>query len=270
MFCLGISAFAYVPMLQDNFAWHSTEGGWGPQEYTYHLEGDSTAAGLDYQIFVGTLVSNPEQVAFTLLVREDIEEKKVYARWDDIETLLYDFDMIVGQTVEIAVQGCPVEMTCTGIGTIPILSGGLRTAWYFDFGFGGEIWIEGIGSSNGPIAPGAYLCIADWDPILNCFYDNNQLRYDNPDDSSNCGFTGINEVIDVDYWSVTSQGGQLKIQPQGLMSYQLIIHNQLGQIIHQSERWGSSNWDATNFAGKHLLITLISSARKETHPIIIQ
>lgn len=263
-------AHAYVPFLENNYTWHSTEGGWVPQQYKYFLSGDSVFEGQTYQVMTSELIDVPGQTVFEVLVREDIEEQRVYARWDDIETLLYDFDMTVGETVEIAVQGCPVEMTCTGVGTIPILSGGQRNAWYFDFGFGGEIWIEGIGSNNGPIAPGAYICTADWDPILNCFYENNQLRYDNPDDSNSCGLTGIEDLYDQINWDVLITQGTVRITPKDHSPFQMHVYNSLGQTVFQKNAWGITEWNASVHTGSILFITLESPYRKETYKLLIQ
>src|SRR5215203_3671538 len=42
-----------------------------------------------------------------------------------------------------------------------------------------ETWIEGIGSSNGLHYVGVYFCLFDYYPELNCFKENDTLKYQN-------------------------------------------------------------------------------------------
>ncbi len=149
-------------------------------------------------------------------ISEDIQEKKVYFIQRDLsgnlqtETLLYDFSLEVGDTVEIhGVFTCEFE---NGIGNIYIvdslgiiqLNDGIsRKIWLlkaFDFSGGGieqVTWVEGIGSLQGLVFPGCYEIISiSVRYELLCFSLDNENIYRNPEyDSCYYSFSSATEIF---------------------------------------------------------------------------
>lgn len=181
------------------------------------------------QVMKTELIDFPRQATFELLVREEIEGHRVYALWNEIGSLLYAFSEEVRETVKVAVQGSPADMTCRGVGSIPILSGGQHNTWNFDFGFEGEIWIDEIGPNNGQVAPGAYICATGWDPLPHCLYKQNKLCYINPDDSNSCSLNEVEDLFDQINWEVITTRANVRVTPKDHMPFEIQEYNNLGQ-----------------------------------------
>ena len=112
------------------------------------------------------------------------ENKFVYiSQFQNEERILYDFNLVVGDTFEIWVNN---ELIVEKIDTTTLLNGEERTRWHVRceddvfIGYGTE-WVEGIGNINGLLAH-EEMCFPDVDASrILCMYKNDTLIYDDPD-----------------------------------------------------------------------------------------
>jgi len=116
----SLSAQQYRPMAVEGATW--IYSGWGEYEgesYKYFIEGDTLVENLSYKI-----VNQSSTITLSsgyFFIRDDIQNRKVFARnhnngifgtcadienhpWDE-EILLYDFDLEVGDSIELCVYG---------------------------------------------------------------------------------------------------------------------------------------------------------------------
>lgn len=96
------------------------------------------------------------------------------------EGLLYDFTIQAGDTAYIINDWCrdPFPIICVSTDSIEI-NGSNRKTFLFEFPY--SIWIEGIGSLQGPLYSGIGYCVADVYYDLLCYYNNGYQIYLNPD-----------------------------------------------------------------------------------------
>lgn len=149
----------------------------------YKIEGDSVANNLHYK-----KVWSYEDSTFTGrvlfgLIREGAGKVFFQPNYSNKESLLYDFNIGIGDTVQVLSlpnQGdCEVVLTCTGIDTITYF-GKPRKRWSFA-SYDSEIWVEEIGNLNGLFSNRFYECIFDVDYSLLCSYEDDTLIYENPE-----------------------------------------------------------------------------------------
>ena len=181
----GLAQDPFMPLFEGERTWCGVEGGWVPTPVTYWVEGDSTLSdgSLWHQLLMQYEGSpNPGLAGW---FNEDVESGQVWMRWDlesdSLGTLWFDFGMEPGDSM-IAPHCDWASMTCTAVEpftwTDGTVSRRLTIQLLPDNPNFTEYWIEGIGSENGPMGPGAYLCIADWDPHAGCLAEDGGLRHD--------------------------------------------------------------------------------------------
>ena len=176
----------YEPLLAEGRTWNVYEGGWVATPSSIYFGADTMIEGLAYKAILQQYAVDYEVVMGW--IREDAAEQKVYLReaWDleEPEKIYYDFDVVVGDTVWSALCDMPmvvstVEMVEWANGTsserigLQLLPGNTNFL---------EYWVEGIGSMNGVLAPGAMQCTADWDPILCCVTNGSELQFERTED----------------------------------------------------------------------------------------
>ena len=195
----------YEPLLAEGRIWNVYEGGWVPTAMSYYTGLDSTFDGLVYkelmQLYGGE---------FEILmgwIREDVQEQKVFLRntWtpDDPEVMYYDFDVEVGDTVWSAL--CDSPMTVVELDMVEWANGStserIKLQLMPENENFTEYWVEGIGSMHGVLAPAAYLCTADWDPVLCCVTSALGLQFERTEEwipeHENCDTPLIDGVGDV-------------------------------------------------------------------------
>ncbi len=183
----------YTPLITDkNTEWKTED--WTPYEH-YYLQGDTIFDSLKYRkIYVNYFGGTPEfqNVYMGGLIEID---KKVYIRGSSASILLYDFNLIEGE--QIRVRGIPEEngilLTVSAIDSVQLLNGEWRTRWYLDNEHGTaftDIWIEGIGSLNGILKPGA--ATTDYKTTLISQFQDGEVVYCNPDFTDKVYFEGFN------------------------------------------------------------------------------
>lgn len=266
---LGFQAFAYVPMLQESHYWRSLEGGWLPSLVTYQVEGSSVMAGQEYARIQNYYGEVGENMGSGYFMREDAESEQVWLRWneDTSEILYYDFSLEVGDSVTFS--DCNIQATCISVELVMMADGISRKhitveemgGWYQ------ELWIEGIGSLNGPIAPGAFFCIADWDPFLQCFYNNQELVFTAPNVQEPCSETNVGEH-DQSNWEFLAQGNLLQLKGNTRVNYQLI--DLRGRTLMHGELYPGKVLNLQNFARGSYVFTAWNNSTRKSKRILLQ
>lgn len=153
---------------------------------TYKIDGDSAFNGKEYKKIWMTRDSVDVLWDFQGLLREDsnIVYYKAADSWGGSmeEGVLYDFNAEVGDTVMIINMFCPdpdypIPAVVSTIDTVEYF-GVERKRWALNVDYSPyDYWIEGIGSSLGPLHSLYYLCIVcpTWD--LLCYHKNDTLLY---------------------------------------------------------------------------------------------
>ncbi len=98
----------YNPIVIDGYSWNVVNIGDGgnPKQTIYRtntevIKGDTIINGVTYKKFWVADDCNLEKVNLLALIREDIEEQKVYAYNKGAEVLLYDFNVEIGDTIKV-------------------------------------------------------------------------------------------------------------------------------------------------------------------------
>lgn len=196
----------YVPLLDEGRQWQVYEGGWVPTPMTYYTSGDTVFGGVSYQGMM-QLYGGEFEVLMGW-IREDAVTQQVFVRdtWMplDSEKMYYDFDVEVGDTLISPL--CEMVMLVSAVDEIQWANGSvsqrIELSLYPDNPNFNEFWVEGIGSMNGVLAPGAYQCTADWDPVLCCVTSDEGMQFIRDDDwipeHDNCDTQEIDAVKELD------------------------------------------------------------------------
>lgn len=148
--------------------------------------------GVEFNYFLGGLREVGKQVFF-------------YKVPENVEFLLYDFSLQVGDTVQVkrivGQNATPFSMRVLVIDSVN-LADGIHKRWKMkhilsaDFP---EYWIEGIGSAAGPVSHDLGELIGDL-PTLKCFQQNGISIYSAPFSGSVCNYllpTECQEIVAV-------------------------------------------------------------------------
>ncbi|MBA3664509.1 MAG: T9SS type A sorting domain-containing protein [Bacteroidetes bacterium] len=156
---------------------------WGCYTKTYKFFSDSTIGSLKYSKLYETFDSTNTNWNYTALLREDTLTKKVFWRSNNNESLLYDFNLNVGDTAKVVSSwgntSCPYSMIVDSI-KYNTYFGKVRKQFYFNaptFYGHKETWIEGIGNTWGLLDNKVAVCTTDYGPRLICYKEKSSLRY---------------------------------------------------------------------------------------------
>jgi hypothetical protein len=204
---LKIKSQSYIPMLKSPAEWQVTNCFFGCVTDKYYTSGDTTFKGHTYK-FLDLFHYNKNFV-----IREDTALQRIYMRipgsqTDTSEWLLYDFKLLVNDTMTLFNPGSPFpekpgKFVLDSIKLKPLLSKNYRHFFLHSLdtlksGVKNTIWIEGIGSLCLINTPGAPPKI-NGAGQLSCFFSNNDHEYQNLDSISSClpiYPIGINEIND--------------------------------------------------------------------------
>jgi hypothetical protein len=181
--------------ISENKQWNVMEDFWGNvHTEIFKIEGDTIINSTNYQKVWRTDDSTLVDWWLISFIRE--EANVVYIIYGgEGEKVMYDFNLETGDTATIANYFCnQMEIVIYNVDTINYL-GVDRKRWRLD-DFGYEYWIEGIGSTFGPLYSYYYTCTADLSFSLLCFYENDTLRFikEGEDDCFQSS-VGIDETI---------------------------------------------------------------------------
>ena len=103
-----INAMAYQAMVVEGYSWNVVSAYWPifPDVTTYNtskqkIEGDSINNGITYKKLWEHLDANSDKYYLLALIREDIDEQKIFAYNKGAEVLLYDLKVEVGDTIKV-------------------------------------------------------------------------------------------------------------------------------------------------------------------------
>ncbi|MFH1005684.1 MAG: T9SS type A sorting domain-containing protein [Bacteroidota bacterium] len=118
-------------------------------------------------------------------IREDSNHKVFYKKdISQVEFLLYDFNADVGDTIHRYISDrLTISLKVDSINTVNI-AGSLRKRFYLRAKMMppiNEIWIEGIGSLLGIFYSGYIGVLDSYKHSLLCYYENDSLKYLNPE-----------------------------------------------------------------------------------------
>ncbi len=226
--------------IQENKAWNVVEclnwGGCGTQ--TFKIMGDTTIGQREYKTLYSTNDTTLSNWFKYGAIRENENKVYFYLFANEIEVLLYDFNLNVGESFisthnSIEYQGCPIEMEVSSIDTVSIENGEQRQRFNFS---DGEKWITGIGSLNGLIYVGAYQCVIDMYYDLSCCHENEELVFQSPNfDNCLINTVGLNENSTQMHHSVYpnpfTQFTVLNFDYSSSQTYRLQIINSTGQVV---------------------------------------
>lgn len=164
----------YTSTISTDHVWTGRIFGWVVHDYITKIEGDSIIGGVTYK----KVYNRPHETQdyyLQALMREDVNEGKVY-RWSEgNELLLYDYSLAAGETATVNSMGMDYEITIESVESITV-NGTPRKKLHFSDGGVPAFWIEGIGSCYGLTDP-AIGFIMDYSPYLHCFYGQNALLW---------------------------------------------------------------------------------------------
>ncbi len=179
---------------------------YGISEYI-KFSGDTIIETTPYKIVLESTDSMKENWIQIGYIRK--EGNKVFARKKDdpAEGLMYDFNVKINDTLAIKnpfFRIDPIDsldyndMIVTAIDSINILNGKRKRITllnddYYDY----DYWVEGIGSLMGVINSCGFS-IGGYSTLL-CFWDDNQLKYSNPE-YDNCFITDIPSIKSTQNW----------------------------------------------------------------------
>lgn len=182
---LSISIFSLVANGQ-NFVYPANQWNVSGSEnfggtYTeiFRVFGDSVIGNMSYNKIFISYDSTMTNWSYYGLLREDSNKVYFIPQYGNTEGLLYDFSLNAGDTTHIisAWMPEPQEFICQSVDSI-IYNGTFYKRW--NFSFPDEQWIEGIGSTEGPLHSGASAYVFDlWFSLL-CFHRNDSLLYMQP------------------------------------------------------------------------------------------
>jgi hypothetical protein len=229
----------YHPILSEAHIWKGITYGWGQFDFYQHLDGDSI---IGEQIWKKLYSGNSlDESGYLIgLLREDSTQQKVYFWNNGEEHLIYDFDVEVGDDVSSWGAWMEQNLTITSVENV-VVDGTNRKKIGFDDQWGEAYWIEGMGSVYG-LLDGALGNIVDYSPVITCFYHDNDLIWDNPEDNSVCG-----AVLNVEEFL----GNEPKLYPNPFDDYIKIdwnmgdfigeknirIYSSTGLLVHESNMY---------------------------------
>jgi hypothetical protein len=192
-----------------------------------------------YTSILQASVSDPTSNYQVGLIREDVENQQVFIYANDQEYLLYDFDVQVNDVINVFSVGQLSPITITNIETV-VINGISREKISFSDDWYNGYYIEGIGSDRG-ILDYNTAGIADYSPQLTCYYENNALVFDIPDDGTTCETTlsvNENELLSTFEIYPNPSSDVLFIATDGLLSgkkFTVQIVDMLGNIAHTQQ-----------------------------------
>jgi hypothetical protein len=161
---------------------------------------DTTIGAFQYKKIIVNRDSAGFGYSYPIAAREDTVTKQIYF-YENGEYLAYDFSLNQGDTFITSLNGCNLQMIVDSVDTISLLNGEMRKRMFLSNN-GQEIWIEGVGSLFGLTFVGG--CTIDVYPTLNCFKENDTLKYQNSN-FTDCFYNtvGIQEIHDINNYRVT-------------------------------------------------------------------
>lgn len=192
LFCCMYSAYPekYHPMVKESNHWNMLSVGYGAwyaiisKNTSYKIEGDTSIQSVDYKKVYSSTDSLNQIWTIYALLREDTLQKKVWLRKDDVEGLIYNFDVQPEDTFSLfnPIVGRKRTYRVVSIDSVFIQSGyrkrysmlsGTESSQVYE-----ENWVEGMGCEQGPFRICTSGSVGGFTLLL-CFSDG-EIDYVNP------------------------------------------------------------------------------------------
>lgn len=242
------SAQTNYPLIKENKVWSEVNclNFGGCETHFYKFQGDTTVGTNLYKKLYISADSSHSSWSLFGAMREELNQKVYFTDLID-EYLFYDFTLTPGEIYYANIRGCQFEMTLDSIDSIELLNGETRKRYNFS-NWNTEQWIEGIGSLKGLLNIGFNMCMSDVYIDLNCFTENDTLKFQNSNFSS-CYYTtvGLAKDIPIENFAISPNPlttyGILK-STSFLTDCELKIYNTAGKLVR----------DIPNLSGQEFVI----------------
>ncbi|MFN0032675.1 MAG: T9SS type A sorting domain-containing protein [Flavobacteriales bacterium] len=169
------AASQYDPIISESKTWKCVSYGWGTNHFQYYLDGDSVIDAVTYKkLWQQGEVGDAYMIG---LLREDVAEQKVFIRSGNTDALLYDFMLEEGDEASVYGLGSMHDVVVNSV-TTELVGGSYRKKINFEDAWGPAYWVEGVGSVYG-IPDAALGMVTDYDPMVTCYYEGNDLTWVN-------------------------------------------------------------------------------------------
>ncbi len=266
----------YEPLLDNINEWHFTTCYFGCLTDVYYTDGDTIVDGNSHKILDGY-----HYISRTFLLREDIEERKVYMtlvnETGNDEYLLYDFSLNEGDEMNLY---NPISPFPEDGGVFVLDSIRLReladTNMYRHFYLSPiptnpistdpAVWIEGLGSLSIINAPGGFPDI-NQAGNLSCFFKDEELFYSNLDSIDACEpiHLGLLKPIqDLNKIELYYSNSILHLENTDFV-HRVGVYNIYGKLINEFNNLNNKNsilFDLSNFE-KGVYIVIVSNEKLE-------
>ena len=219
----------------------------GCQTYFYKFKEDTILGAYHYRKLYYTNDSTMFYWHYISAMREDTAHKKVFCWSEQNEYLYYDFGLNKNDTFKSnALYVLCTQLIVDSIGETTLLNKEKRKTFFLSGnGFGKDIWIEGIGSMSGLTNVRDAICSFDFYSALNCFTENDILKYKSSQYST-CYYTtvGIPKINVEGFLNIFPNPFQniLYINSNKLIS-QIEIFSSEGKIIYSNKIFNLKNSD---------------------------
>lgn len=231
----------YMPILGNSTSWEVVSCNWGCVSDVYHATDDTIVDGKTYKILDGY-----HYISRSFLLREDVNERKVYLKLTDGHVLLdeyplYDFSLGVGDTTQVYNPISPMPEDAGAFVLDSIVPRSLLNAEHRFFYLHAidpqqsstetTVWVEGIGSLTLINSPG-------WMPTeenhLACQYRDGMHQYADLDSIGQCSpfVSSIGTVGHSSDATVILIGNTLEVRfTEADTRLQLRVHDMAGRDI---------------------------------------
>ena len=197
--------------------------GYDHENHSFQMQGEEIINDTVYKrIVVPQIIHTPYMCGgfetyitpgyFAGLIRQNIEQKKVYYRYNNKDTLLYDFTMEIGDTIKSFLKSGDTPGSDVVLDIDSILIGdSYRKRWLTNFSH--QIYyIEGIGSTFGLLEKSIGGIVCPPTPNLRCFSQDSLVLY--PNQTLSCSYPCNayfylynNDASDQDFLAVSLNSG---------------------------------------------------------------
>lgn len=270
---LGLTSFSnaqdYHPFIKNSVWIMRLPEGSGFETFTVGPETDVNIDGVTYKKFIDTSFNNEE-----VLLREDVDNKKVYRRVGESEVLLYDFGLSVGDPVTVGSFG----YTVTSIIDIPVADGTTRKKFSLNSFVASETWIEGVGNLKDPLRTGNQMP-TNPSMSLRCSFQEgtNLFNFGLYDTGTPSGYPAALDAEDYDSAVI------VKLSPNpfavsatlqnsnGFSDATVRIYSQIGQLVKEIKNINGNEIQISreNLTGGVYVLQLTENGKTATQKIMI-
>lgn len=246
LLCIGYLSASSQKTISNNKQWNIVDYKvFTPNICTglYSFQNDTIINSKEYlQLFVtGDTLNNSNWNPLNTFLRED-SLSRIYLYENEVETILYDFNLMSGDTFQLTSNSLDCELIVYSVDSIQLLNGETRKRirliasndpdpnqpWY-----GYKDWVQGIGSTTS-LTRYYESCYTDYPYDLLCYYENDILVYTKPNNQG-CYLTPTDDIIESEqivlFPNPTSRTIEVKMDE---MLLDIKIFNFSGQLVMKS------------------------------------